>query len=101
MPKGSWKPVTSTGPQGFMLGPILFNICVSDLDGGSVRTFSKFADDPQRGRGLDTPVDCTAVQWDAKRLEIWANKNLLKLSKGKHQVLPLGRKKPQAPTQTG
>ena len=41
-----------------------------------------------------------AIQWDVKRLESWTNRNLLKLSKGKYQVLPLWRKKPQAPTQT-
>lgn len=52
------------------------------MGGGTEHTFSKFAGGTKLGGVVDTPDVCSAIQRDLDRLENWADRSLVKFSKG-------------------
>jgi len=78
-------------PQRSLLGLVLFNIFVGDMDSGTECTLSKFADDTKLCGVGDTLEGRDAIQRDLDRLERWACMNHRKFNK----VLYVGQGNPK------
>ena len=74
---------------GSVLGLILFNIFINDIDSGIKYTLSKFAVDTKLWGVVNIPEGWNAIQSNVDRLEQWIQVNLMRFNKSKSKVLHL------------
>ncbi|CAM4552508.1 unnamed protein product [Caretta caretta] len=85
-----WKEVTSGVPQGSVLGPILFNLFITDLGTKGRNVLIKFADDTKLGGIANTEKDQDIIQEDLEDLVNWSNSNRMKFNSEKCKIMHLG-----------
>ena len=76
-----WRLVTGCVLQGSVLGPVLFNIFVSDMDSRIECILSKFADYTKLSGAIDMPEGWNVSQRALDKLENWACVNLMRFNK--------------------
>ena len=85
----------SDAPQGSVLGPILgpvlYNIFISDINSGVECILSKFADDTKMWGVVNMHRGWDVIQVELDRLKQWAQENLRRFIKSKCKLLHLGR----------
>ena len=98
--RGSYSersPVISGVPQGSILGPIMFLICVNDIP--YFYTAKLFADDTKIYREINKVEDSIALQSDLTTLDLWANLWQVKFNSSKCEVMKItynkGKSTPQ------
>lgn len=89
-----WKPVTNGVPCVSVLGLMLFNTFVSDMDSGTEHTLSRFADDTKLQGAVNTLQGRDVIQRDLDR---WVCASLM-VFKAKCKVLPWVRAIPRTNT---
>jgi hypothetical protein len=88
----NWTPVTSGVPQGSILGPLLFNIFLSDLPNIIVSKNSSYADDFK----VHSPSYLsTRLQMDLDNINDWSKENALELNPSKCVVMYFGHNNPR------
>ncbi|PKU48591.1 rna-directed dna polymerase from mobile element jockey-like [Limosa lapponica baueri] len=86
-----WRVTATSGiPQESVLGLVLFNIFVGNMDSGIECTLIKFSKDTKLCGAVNMLEGRDAIQMVLDRLERCASENLMKFNKAKYKILQLG-----------
>ena len=83
--------MTSSVPQGSVLGPLLFVIYINDLDENIGGMVSKFADDTKICGIVDSEESYLRLQRDLDQLGQWADEWQMEFNLNKCEVMHFGR----------
>ena len=75
----------SSVSQGSIMGPVLFNIFINNIDSGIEFILCKSADDTKLSNAVDTTEGWDVIQRDLDKLERWASCKVLQLGQGNTQ----------------
>ncbi len=85
-----WAPVTSSVPQGSVLGPVLFIIYINDIDVGLYNFIAKFADDTKIGISVISGRDRQSLQDDLSKISAWSARLEMPFNVKKCHILQVG-----------
>ena len=83
---GSERPVISGMPQGTVIGPILFLVCIA-LMGSNLSTGTIFADNTWFKCSITAEEECTALQEDLEMFDSWEDKVNMNINQDKFKAL--------------
>ena len=88
------KPVLSGVPQGTVLGPLLFLVCIKDISGGLSKgsQINLFADNGLLYRTINNIKDSEALQPDLNLLQKWEKEWKMEFHPQKCQLLRVSNK---------
>ena len=81
-------------PQISVVGPVWFNIFITDLTEGSNSTFSRFVDNAKLGGTVDPPESRKALQRDLDGLGGWVEASCMAFIMAQCQVVHLAHNNP-------
>ena len=84
--------VTSGVPQGFHVGPLLFNMFINDIHSCfKCSNFLLFADNLKLFARVGSPENCNLLQLDLNRLANWCVLNGMELNTAKCHLMTFSR----------
>ena len=86
-----WEDVSSRVPQGSVLGPLLFDIYINDLDNGVKSKLSKFVDDTKLGGEVDSRGGGDQIQESIDTYMDWEKDWQMEFNLSKCKVLGMGK----------
>ena len=89
--RSGWRRVTSSVPQGSVLGPLLFLVFINDLEEGVFNTVLKFADDTKLFGVVQERSQHEQLQSDLSAVVRWSRNWQMDFNVEKCKVLHFGR----------